>query len=331
MCATKKMDNFFGRLDQLAELQSQLTLAQSTGAWRLIAVRGRRQVGKSRLVEQFVERSGVSYGVVHGMKRTPVEVQMRRAVETLQTSKNPLRGLDAILVARPGNWFDLPARLPLVLRDGPAIVVIDEFPWADEASPGLDGLLQSLWDRELSRRPILLVLIGSDAAMMDQLFEHDRPLYGRLDYQLVLRPFDPVETSLALGGDRAAPEVFDVHLVTGGFPELVAHARQFKDHKGLVEDALSSPHNLLADLAQIELAGELADGENARMVLEAIGANEIGVATFSTIAGSVGGDKNAETAVVRAVRVLADTKGILAVDLPAGGRNARLRHYRIAD
>ena len=43
------------------------------------------------------------------------------------------------------DWYDLLSRLQLALNDDPAILVIDEFP-GEESSPGLDGLLQSLWD-----------------------------------------------------------------------------------------------------------------------------------------------------------------------------------------
>jgi AAA+ ATPase superfamily predicted ATPase len=322
---------FFGRERELALLDDELRIAAASGAGRLVAIRGRRQVGKSRLIEHFAERSGVPYGVVAGMKGTPVDVQMRRAAETLGSSTRPMHLLDAVTVAPPGSWYDLLSRLQSVLDDAPAILVIDEFPWANETSPGLDGLLQSLWDLAFSRRPVLLLLIGSDEAMMDRLFEHDRPLFGRLDGNLVVEPFNPAETAVALGGSRSAVQVFDAQLVSGGFPELVAHARRFKSVAALVEDALSRPHTLLADVAQINLAGELADGTNARLVLEAVGADEIGVANFSRIASDLGGGIAAKTAVSRATDVLADTKRILAVDIPAGDKGSRLKRYRIAD
>ena len=181
-------------------------------------MRGRRQVGKSRLAEHFAARSGVPYGVIAGMKSTPVEIQMRRAVQTLRSSAKPLPGIDAVTAATPADWQDLLSRLRLVVRDEPLILVFDEFPWAWETSTWLDGLLQSLWDGDFARHPVLMLLIGSDEAMMDRLFEHDRPLFGRLDDQLVVRPFNPAETALALGGGMDAQDVFDAQLVTGGFP-----------------------------------------------------------------------------------------------------------------
>ena len=323
--------SFFGRTHELGLLEGWLRQASESGAGRLIGMRGRRQAGKSRLAEYFAASSGVPYGMVAGLKGTPVGVQMRRAIETLRSSTRPLPGLDAITAAVPRDWYDLLARARVAASNGPAILVIDEFPWAAQTNAGLDGLLQSLWDTELSRLPVLLILIGSDEAMMDRLFEHDRPLFGRLDDQLVVQPFNPAETALALGGGRTAAEVFDAQLVTGGFPELIAHARRFGDVTALVEDAVSRPHTLLADVAQINLGGELADSASARMVLEAIGADEVGIVNFSAIAAALGGGKSAETAVSRATEVLVGDKRILAVDTPAGSRGGRLKRYRIAD
>ena len=64
-----------------------------------------------------------------------------------------------------------------------------------------------------------MLLIGSDEAMMDRLFQHDRPLFGRLDDQLVVAPFNPDgDCPLHLSSDAEPLEVFDTQLVTGGFP-----------------------------------------------------------------------------------------------------------------
>jgi uncharacterized protein len=322
---------FFGRADELARLGDLLGQVTKSGLGRLVGVRGRRQVGKSRLAEQFAASSGVPYGVVAGMKGTPVDIQMRRAVQTLRSSANPLPDISAVTATTPADWHDLLSRLRLVVRDAPVILVFDEFPWAWESSTWLDGMLQSLWDGDFARHPLLMLLIGSDEAMMDRLFEHDRPLFGRLHDQLVVRPFNPAETAAALGGGMAASDVFDAQLVTGGFPELLAHARRFSSVTVMVENSLSRPHTLLADIAQLNLAGEFSQSVSARLVLEAIGADEVGVVNFSAIAATLGGGKAAETSVTRAMKVLVDLKRIVAVDVPGGRLDSRLKRYRIAD
>lgn len=322
--------SFFGRGHELTVLDGLARQVAESGAGRLVGVRGRRQVGKSRLAEHFAAGSGLPYGVIAGVKGVPVEIQMRRAAESLRSSARPIPGVEAVIGSVPADWYDLLSRLRLVLRDAPAIFVFDEFPWAWEASEGLDGLLQSLWDGDFSRQPVLMLLIGSDEAMMDRLFQHDRPLFGRLDDQLVIHPFNPAETAAALDRDVEPLEVFDTQLITGGFPELIAHARRFGGVHAMAENSLSRPHTLLADIAQINLAGELSESASARFVLEAIGAAEVGALNFSAITAALGGGKPAETAVTRAMETLT-VKQIVAVDYPAGRHGGRLKRYRIAD
>jgi AAA+ ATPase superfamily predicted ATPase len=264
-----KDTSFFGRHRELALLDGWLQDAVQSDVGRLIAVRGRRQVGKSRLIEHFAEVSGVPYGVVSGMLAAPAEIQVRQASSSLRSSVRPLPGVEAMMAVTGGDWFDMFFRLNIVLRGGPAILVLDEFPWAAQTNPGLDSLLQSLWDSEFSKRPLLIFLVGSDDALMNRLFAHDQPLFGRLDSQLVVRPFNPAEVAEALGIKDDPVAAFDSHLVTGGFPELVAQARRFDSVPALVEDGLSRAHSELAAAAQINLAGELADSVSARRVLEA--------------------------------------------------------------
>jgi len=122
--------SFFGRGHELDVLDDLLRQVAESGHGRLVAVRGRRQVGKSRLAEHFAAHSGVPYGVIAGLKGTPVDIQMRRAVQTLRSSASPLPGIDAVTAATPADWQDLLSRLRLVVRDTPTILVFDEFPWA---------------------------------------------------------------------------------------------------------------------------------------------------------------------------------------------------------
>jgi predicted nucleic acid-binding protein len=99
----RRQDRLFGREREIAARDAELRYASASGAGRLLAIRGRRQVGKSRSVEHFAERGGVAYGVVTGMKSAPVEVQVRRAAETLHSSTRPLPAIEAGMALPPGN------------------------------------------------------------------------------------------------------------------------------------------------------------------------------------------------------------------------------------
>jgi AAA+ ATPase superfamily predicted ATPase len=325
-------DKFYGRSVELEVLRDELDQVRSSGRVRLIAVQGRRQVGKSRLIEHFAEDSGVPYAALTGMKGVPEGIQVARALESVRAAKRPLAERLVYEAATPASsWANVVALLSFAVGEDPGIVVLDEFPWMLEASQGLDGLLKALLDGDLGRKPVLMILVGSDEAMMERLFQHDKPLFGKADRRLLVNPFNPAETKAALGGERTALEVFDAQLVTGGFPALVDQARRASTISQFVTTSLAERNSTLVDAAQIRLLGELSDSENARLVLAAIGADEIGVTNFSRIEDRLGAGAKGSTAVTRSIDVLVNTKRIVAVDLPAGAPKSPLKRYRIAD
>lgn len=57
----------------------------------------------------------------------------------------------------------------------PSVVVLDEMPYLVREDPSFEGTLQKAFDRTLSKLPGLLILIGSDIAMMEQLDTYGRP------------------------------------------------------------------------------------------------------------------------------------------------------------
>jgi uncharacterized protein len=84
--------------------------------------------------------------------------------------------------------------LASVLPQRPCVVVLDELPWLAEQDERFDGALQTAWDRLLSAKPVLLLLLGSDLRMMERLTAYDRPFFGRAD-NLVLGPLNPADVA----------------------------------------------------------------------------------------------------------------------------------------
>ncbi|MPY95484.1 MAG: hypothetical protein GEV08_21230 [Acidimicrobiia bacterium] len=247
------------------------------------------------------------------------------------TGDRPLPDARVLFGEPPATWTDAFGRLGVACRDRPTVVVLDEFPWAAESDPTLEGRLQNAWDRELQHLPVLFVLVGSDVATMERLTGHDRPLYGRAR-ELVVRPFNPAECAEALGSP-APLAVFDAYLVTGGYPRLVAECARAGCAEHFVTSGLMDENSDLAVVGQRSVDAEFPEGDQARRVLSAVGGLEVGHATFSGVAGRLGDDGSAAgTATTRAVKVLSEAKGVLAVDRPVGSaRTSRLRRYRITD
>ena len=212
----------------------------------------------------------------------------------------------------------------------PAVVVLDEFPWAAETDDTLEGSLQAAWDRTFEQLPVLWVVVGSDMAMMERLTEHDRPLYGRAR-EMVVTPLSPAEVAAAVG-DRDAVDAIDVYLATGGYPRLVSAAAGHPDATTFVHAQFSDDTSPLMVIGQRVLSSEFRDAASARAVLEAIGSVEVGHATFSSAVRLLGGDEKAAGAAVARALAPLQAKRLVAIDTPVGaGPKSKLRRYRIVD
>ena len=82
--------------------------------------------------------------------------------------------------AAPGNWAAAFRQLAGILPgDKASVVVLDKLPYLMDQSGAFESILQRAWDRELSRKPVLLILVGSDLSMMELLTSYGRPFHQR--------------------------------------------------------------------------------------------------------------------------------------------------------
>lgn len=318
------MTEFVGRRRELAILGRVLDeIRAAKGAsrpGRCLILRGRRRIGKSALVEEFVRRSGVPY-VFHtaeiGFGDDPL-VEFTRDV-----AASSVPGAELFTEAAPGNWAAALRQLAGILpEEEPAVVVLDEVPYLMDEAGAFESVLQRAWDRELSRKPVLLLLIGSDLSMMEALTSYGRPFHQR-GVEMPIGPLNVGDVAAMTG--LAAAEAFDAELVTGGLPIVCARWRHGEDLWSFLEHELADPVSPLIATAQLSLAAEFPDRSHARAVLTAIGSGE---RTFTNIAQAAGGI--AHSTLTRAVELLAD-KRIVAGELPISRQPSKERRYRITD
>ena len=235
----------------------------------MIAIRGRRQVGKSRLLEEFVRRSGAR-AIFYTASRQSSREELRNFAEQMATSATDAA---AVAVAGPlGSWE---AALTIAASgssvEQPLVLVIDELPFLIESEPAIEGILQKQWDRSLEAQPVLLVLIGSDVSMMRALGEYGRPLYGRLT-EMTVGPLSPG----AIGEMLRLRDVdaLDAYLVIGGYPRLAEIWEPGEDMWRFLRRELENPESPLIVLGERSLSAEFPAELKARAALEAIGAGE---------------------------------------------------------
>lgn len=319
------MSGFIGRERELALLDRTLSRVAGGGRagrpGRAILMRGRRRVGKSRLAEEFVERAGVPNAYFTASAPVGVAADLQLFAEAVATSTLP--GASVVRDQRPGSWDAalrlLAAALP---ADQPCVVVLDEMPYLIANDPGFEGALQQAFDRELARRPVLLICIGSDLAMMEALNDYGRPFHQRAS-EMVIPPLNPSDVANVL--DLPPAEAFDAYLVTGGLPLILEEWPAGASVADYLSDAVADPTSALLVSAERMLAAEFPVEAQARRVLGAIGAGERAYALIGRAAGGL-----PQASLSRALQLLT-AKRVVDAMLPLSTRPSRETRYLVAD
>ncbi|MDF1488242.1 ATP-binding protein [Tessaracoccus caeni] len=313
---------FIGRQRQLGQLDAQLRRvgkSQDDKPGKALLIRGRRRVGKSRLVEEFVRRAGVPH-LFFAASGRPVADEL--ALFSEEAARSDLPGASLFSDVAPSSWDAALRLLASAVGDAEAIVVLDELPYIIEADPHFEGTLQRAFDRELSRTRTLLIGIGSDLSMMEALNEYGRPFHQRAT-EMIVPPLTPSEVGAML--QLPAADAFDAFLVTGGLPLICAEWEAGMSLWDYLSTASSDPTAALLVSGERSLAAEFPSDVQARAVLGAIGHGERTFANIQRASGDI-----PAASLTRALKILIE-KRVVAVDEPLSTRPSKAPRYRVAD
>ncbi len=181
---------------------------------RLGIVYGRRRYGKSFLLRRLVEVAG---GVYH----LALQEERRSALERFADS---LRRHQAHAPLRLDDWhtaLEYAAALLGEARNGPKVLVLDEYPYLRRGSPELDSALQAVMDEAAAdpdpRRdsPVTIVVCGSAMSVMTGILSGTSPLRGRATLDMPLASFD-YRSARGFWGIEDPAAAFAVDSVVGG-------------------------------------------------------------------------------------------------------------------
>lgn len=317
------MTTFFGRTRELALLDAELEQVRRTGQGAFILLKGRRRVGKSRLVEEFGDRQGLPIVFFLASKQRPGYELARFADALAQSNLPDAAGVSGV---RFESWEAALGYASIgATAERPIVIVMDEFPYLvqTDADGVVESSLNAAWERTLSRRPVILILVGSDLSMMRMLTEHGRPLYGRPTSTLTVDPLAVDE--IAAAAKISGAEAIDAYHVIGGFPRLVPLWRPGTTLRSLLSRALVDEDSPLIATGQRILDAEFPDDVQARTVLSVIGAGE---RTYSNIARVA---NVASTNLRRSLDLLEKQKRVIASKRPLSMKRSTDTRYYVDD
>jgi AAA+ ATPase superfamily predicted ATPase len=213
------MDPITGRKAEIALLEETVKSKEAG----LVAVYGRRRVGKTFLIRTYFqdrmafELTGM-YGA--GMKE-----------QLLQFSKVMQRALGTTLdIKPPETWIDAFHALEKYLegkrKNKKWVVFLDEFPWLDGRRSGFLSAFEHFWNTWASRQSWLLIVICGSAAswMISHVVNNRGGLHNRITQKIRLLPFTLAETEAYLksqGSKLDRYQVLQIYMALGGIPQYL--------------------------------------------------------------------------------------------------------------
>ena len=176
---------FIGRKAELAELERRY----NQNGFQFPVIYGRRRVGKTRLIQEFISDKKSVYFMA--ARQTSSELLQGFS----ETIKEQFPDERTKFIKSFENWESLFSYITEVSRKTRIVLVIDEYPYLAESEKSISSLLQKFIDTQWRNTQLYLILCGSSMSFMEeQVLEYGSPLYGRRTAQLKIHPLSYYES-----------------------------------------------------------------------------------------------------------------------------------------
>ena len=209
-----------GRIQEIKELNR----LYSGNKAELVAVYGRRRVGKTYLVDEtFGDKITFRHAGLSPADEDSkglLNLQLNHFYNSLE-----LQGMEKC--DKPNNWLDAFLLLEKFLQskdDGNRqLVFLDELPWMDTPRSGFIRAFEAFWNTwGCHRKNLMVVVCGSaNSWIQDKLLNNHGGLYNRVTYEIKLSPFNLKECEDFYKSNGVILSRYDIaqsYMVLGGIP-----------------------------------------------------------------------------------------------------------------
>ncbi len=303
---------FIGREKELASLTKQY----ESNHFEFTVLYGRRRIGKTQLLKQFIQdKNSIYYMSIEAGYTTNLDLMSKTIYEHTNQSSFLSSFTDFTQMFNYINDLSRNERL---------VFIIDEYPYLAQSNPEISSIIQKFCDHEWKDSKLHLILCGSSMSFMEtQVLGIKSPLYGRRTSQIKLKAFNYFETEKFLA-PMSKEDIAILHYTTGGIAEYLSYIKPEESLKSNIVSLFLTDTGRLYEEPLNFLKQELREPKVYNMILNAI-AN--GSSKNNTIATKV----NMQTgALNRYLDNLIDL-GIIHKETPINEDNTRKSIYRISD
>lgn len=184
----------------------------------LVAVYGRRRIGKTHLIKMFFhENFDFWFTGIYDAKKSDLLKQFGMELSKYSEKK----------IKTPKDWFEafnVLSEYLLSLNKEKVTVFLDELPWLDTPKGNFLQAFSYFWNMWHSNKTRLKLFVCGSATtwMLDKFVGDKGGLYGRVSRAIYLRPFNLGETAKFLedikGIELNHYQVLELYMILGGVP-----------------------------------------------------------------------------------------------------------------
>lgn len=238
------MEVLIGRKEEQKILEKAL---QSSSA-EMVAVIGRRRVGKTFLVETVYAEQIVFQ--ITGLQNQARSKQLRNFQDQLsEYAQSPLP------LKLPTDWLEAFQMLRTYLKtkvvSSKKVIFFDELPWLATHRSGFLSAFGYFWNTWASKQNLVVVICGSAAAWMIQKVVNAKGgLHNRITKRIYLAPFSLFETDAFLKSRNIYFEYYQIvqlYMAMGGIPHYLKEVEVDKSAVQNIDYICFSKNGLLRD------------------------------------------------------------------------------------
>lgn len=239
------MNTIIGRKEEIKKLQA---LLDSTEA-ELLAIYGRRRIGKTYLISEFFRDKGIYFELTGATGGKMIDQLRRFPIAFYEAFMSP------DILTPPKDWTEafliLLQKIKEIPENRKIILFLDELPWLATPRSDLLFALEHAWNRYFSRRKnLIMILCGSAASwMINKIINNRAGLYGRLTEKIQLQPFSLLETEYYLQSKNIhldRKQIVEIYMVTGGTAKYLNHIKKGLSSSQIIQSLCFSAHGFLA-------------------------------------------------------------------------------------
>lgn len=301
---------FIGREREM----SVLNKLYMSDKFEFAVIYGRRRVGKTALINQFISDKTAIYFM-------GIESNAKQNLENF--SKNIVEcglGIQADTV-----FLSFQAALEYVFQLAEKkrlILVIDEYPYVARTSKSLASTLQLLIDKYKDTSKLMLILCGSSMSYMeDHVLAYKAPLYGRRTAQMKILPFDFADTCRYFKNFSDEEKAL-IYGIAGGTPQYLLQMNDKLSISDNIKNTFLNPTSSLFEEPENLLKQEVREPALYNAIITAI-AN--GASRMAEISTKVGEDTSVCATYLKNLIAL----GLVQKETPYGEKASRKSIYAI--